>query len=109
MNYAVRILRRAQVDADEIFCWLHKRSPSGALRWYGAFQQAADDLMTEPRRFGLATESRRFSHEVREQFFKTPRGRRYRLLFTIIGLEVRILRIRGPGQRPVSRQDVSFS
>lgn len=41
----------------------------------------------------------RFTDDLRETYFKTRHGRRYRIVFTIIGTEVRVLRIRAPGQR----------
>ncbi len=31
-------------------------------------------------------------------FFKTPHGRTYRGVFTIVDDEIRVLRVRGPGQ-----------
>jgi hypothetical protein len=36
--------------------------------------------------------------EVREILFKTRRGRYYRILYVIVEDEVRILRLRGPGE-----------
>jgi hypothetical protein len=39
-------------------------------------------------------------------FFKTRHGRTYRILFLLADQEVRVLRVRGPGQRPVSKRDI---
>jgi hypothetical protein len=55
---------------------------------------------------GYASEGRLLGRNVREKFFKTRQGRRYRLLYTINGDVVRVLRVRGPGQPPVRRRDL---
>jgi hypothetical protein len=52
-----------------------------------------------------------FSHRlvkrgIRQTLFKTPRGRTYRMVFTILGSDVRVLAIRGPGQAPLTRNDL---
>ena len=106
MKFSVAILARAQSDVDQIYDWLNKRSPSGALRWYAAFCEAIRELQEDAGRFPIASETASLSVEVREELFRTRRGRRYRLLFTIIDQQVRILRVRGPGQPPVESVDV---
>jgi len=38
-------------------------------------------------------------HVLRRQFFfKTPHGRTYRGVFTVVDDEIRVLRVRGPGR-----------
>lgn len=106
MNYRVRLLARAETDLDHIYLWLAERSPVGAGRWYEAFLEACALLEQNARRFPLAAECREIEAEIREFFFRTRRGRRYRGLFTIVGGEARILRIRGPGQPLVRRDDL---
>jgi plasmid stabilization system protein ParE len=106
MTHIVHVLARARADVDAIFQWIHERSPAGATSWYAAWLEAADSLATNPLRFGLAAESDQFDYKVRERFFKTRRGRRYRIVFTIVESEVRILRVRGPGQRPLEPDEV---
>jgi plasmid stabilization system protein ParE len=107
MSLPVRILHRAQVDADDIYEWIAKRSPAGAVRWYSAFRAAAASLDKQHERCAQAPESESVGYDVRQRFFKTRRGRTYRLLFTIVQDEVRILRVRGPGQAPVTREDLT--
>ena len=106
MSFIVSVQPRAEQDVDNIYRWLRKRSPLGAVRWYVALQQALRDLADRPERFAQAAEGRRIGRDVRQSFFKTCRGRRYRLLFTIIGTEIRVLRVRGPGQRPMRPRDL---
>ena len=106
MIYKVRVLERAQNDVDGILRWLLERSPSGAARWHAAFMSASATLANDPHRFALASERPALDRDVRERLFKTPRGRRYRIVFTIVGQEVRILRVRGPGQPPLEASDL---
>jgi plasmid stabilization system protein ParE len=104
--YRVFVLRRAEEDTDAIYLWLAKRSTAGAARWYRAFLDAAASLSEHPQRCGLAPESAAVGYEVRQHFFKTRRGWKYRLLYVVAGEEVRILRVRGPGQAPVDTTDL---
>lgn len=106
MTYVVLVLRRAQWDVDHIYDWIAERSPAGAKSWYSAFRKAAAELSHHPESYGLAPESQELQREVRHRFFKTRRGRLYRLLFTVGENEIRILRVRGPGQPPVGFHDV---
>ncbi len=106
MTFQVRLLTRAQVDADQIYLWLRERSPMGAVSWYTALLKKIDDLAVTATACFLAREASPLDIELRQAFFKTRRGRTYRLLFVIEGNEVRILRVRGPGQRLVTRSDV---
>ena len=55
-------------------------------------------LTQNPKRYGFAPENKPASRELRQSLFKTPRGRRYRAVFVVVENEVRVLRIRGPGQ-----------
>jgi plasmid stabilization system protein ParE len=106
MSYFVRPLRRAVHDIDEIYQWLVRRSKSGADRWYAAFLKAASELEHFPDRHPLAPEGEQFTEDIRHLFFRTRRGRTYRILFTIVGSEVRLLRVRGPGQNILEENEL---
>jgi plasmid stabilization system protein ParE len=80
MTYRVVILRRAQEDTDALYAWLAKRSVAGAGRWYRAFLDAVASLNNNPSRCGSAPESVAVGYDIRQHLFKTPRGRKYRLL-----------------------------
>jgi plasmid stabilization system protein ParE len=96
----------AVADVEHIYAWIKDRSERGAVRWYAAFLQAASKLRSDPARNAVAAESEQLGEEVRESFFRTPRGRSYRLLFAIRSTEVWILRVRGRGQAPVRLEDI---
>lgn len=51
---------------------------------------------------GQAPENDLFLEHRQQKIFRTDRGRRYRIAFTVSGNDVLILRIRGPGQPPLA-------
>lgn len=106
MKFRVRILRRANADLVNIVDYIHKRSPQGAVAWLDALETATVRLADDAGECSRADEHHRFDIEVKQSLFKTKRGRIYRLLFTVVGNEVRILRIRGSGQAPVKPDDL---
>ena len=106
MSRPVRLLSYAAADVQQIFDWLHQRAPLGADAWYDALQVRLDRLREDADGCGVASESRRLGEEVRETFFKTRQGRRYRIVFSVMELEVRVLRILAPGLRPLKRSDL---
>lgn len=103
MAFRVQVLRRADRDVDRILWWLSEKqkSPSGATTWFRAYQTALQRLAETADSQSLAPESEYAAHEVRHVLFKTRRGRVYRILFTIVGDEARVLHVRGPGQNLV--------
>jgi len=106
MKFNVKALRKAEADVRSITKYLYERSPQGAAAWLDAYRQARTRLASNADRCGQADEDEHFDIDVKQALFKTRRGRIYRMLFTIVGNEVRILRIRGPGQAPVVAQDL---
>jgi plasmid stabilization system protein ParE len=106
MTFTVRVLGRATADVDHIYVWLRQRSPEGAAAWYAAYLDKLRELAESVAASSIAPEATKFGIELRQAFFKTRQGRTYRLLFVIAGNDLRVLRVRGPGQRPVSRRDL---
>lgn len=107
MRRAVIVLPRAQRQVREIARWLSDRSAQGAVRWLEAYDRMVERLEENADACGLAPENEFVAPDIRQTFFKTPRGRTYRAFFTIGDDEVRILAIRGQGQPLVSPQDLS--
>lgn len=97
---------RAREDRREIFEFIAHRSPQGAESWELAYEQLLGLLERSPLQFGMAAEDGHFDFTLREAFFRTPRGRRYRLVFRVDGKVVTILRIRGYGQPTIDPDDV---
>jgi plasmid stabilization system protein ParE len=107
MTYHVRILARARQDLEDYIAWIAERSPQGAERWAAAFEAALARLETNPFLSPVASESEDIGEEVRNILFRTRAGRTYRALFVVVDDEVRILRIRGSGTPPVTRDDIN--
>lgn len=106
MNRTLRIVERARADVDSIFAWLIHRSVRGAITWYLAFRQAAASIALSPETFATAMESHCLDRPIRQATFKTRRGRLYRIVFELTETEIKILRVRGPGQRPLRERDL---
>lgn len=106
MSYRVILSRRADTDVAKIHAWIAKRSPRGALAWSEALFDAIHRLKDDAASHPLAPEAAKVGLPVRELSFKTRRGRKYRVVFLINGVHVRVLRIRGPGQRSLRRRDI---
>jgi plasmid stabilization system protein ParE len=108
MSFKVHELPRAQADKRQIFVWLFERSPQGAQAWLDAYDQLVDTIETSADSFGEAAENDSCPEvDVKQAFFKTRRGRTYRMLFLIDEESVYVLRVRGPGQAPVDPQELS--
>ncbi len=106
MRFSLRILPRAENDAQHIFDYIANRSPEGALRWWDALQQAAWKITENPQGYGYAPENSLSHFDLRQFLFKTRRGRTYRGVFAIVNDQIRILRIRGPGQAPLDEDEM---
>jgi len=106
MTYVVLILRRAQDDVAKIESWLASHSPAGADRWFEAWVAASTSLDDSPLSYPLAPEGEALGLSLRERHFGTRKGKKYRLLFVVVGHQVRILSVRGPGQAPITWDDL---
>ena len=106
MSRTLRILERASADVDEVFNWLVHRSVEGAIFWFMAFKKAVTRVASTGETLGSAPESVRFKRDLRQAFFKTRRGRTYRIVFEITQTEIVILRVRGPGQALLRLRDL---
>lgn len=106
MKYRIDVLSRASDDTDSIYRWIAERSPQGARHWHDAFLLAAASLADSPERHPIAPELLTWTEKIRELYFKTRSGRRYRILFFIDANAVRILRVRGPGQAQLAPSDL---
>ena len=99
MNESVRQVTSAQSDVDHIFSWLMSRSAKGAANWYSSLSARLERLTHDASGCAVAREAHRLKRDLRETYFKTRYGNRYRLIFTIVESEARILRVRALGQK----------
>jgi plasmid stabilization system protein ParE len=106
MKYKVIALRRAEADVRHIARWIAQRSPQGAYAWLDAYDQLLERLAEHAESSPAAVEDAYCSIPLKEAVFQTRRGRAYRAVFTIVGDQVRILRVRGPGQPPLQDDEI---
>jgi plasmid stabilization system protein ParE len=106
MTRELRLIHFAQRDLSRIFDWLERRSPRGAAAWYQAYRKSALKVVADPEAFPSVEEAMDLKVDIREALFKSRQGRRYRIIFEFDAKEIRILRIRRPGQRPLRRRDL---
>ena len=97
-SFRVTLYEEAERNVAAIHKWIAERSVDGATRWYAAFDAKLDALGRDAERFPVALESEEFDKVIRNATFHTRAGGTYRLLFTIVGDEVIVLFVRGPGQ-----------
>ncbi len=109
MTYVVAILPRAEGDFRNIFDHIEARSPSGANRWREAFERMLVRLQSHPLACGHARENDDVDVELRQSLFSTRSGLTYRVVFFVDGETVYVARIRGPGQRPLDKSEISPS
>ncbi len=106
MTLHLKILPRAEDDAQHIFDHILRRSPQGAAAWWFAFEHAVARAIENVSLFALAPENDAVSIELRQVLFKTRQGHTYRFVFTVADNELRILRVRGPGQPPLQSDEI---
>lgn len=107
MNRPIRILQRAADDAEQILGWIAVRSPAGAIVWIASLESAVNEIAQRPESYTVAEELRpEWNRTICQASFKTRNGKRYRILFELTEAEIRIWRIRGPGQKLLRRRDI---
>ncbi|MDA7504026.1 type II toxin-antitoxin system RelE/ParE family toxin, partial [bacterium] len=91
MKFTVKTLPRAEADIRQIFRYIHGRSRPGAAAWLNALDWTRQRLRENANSYGEADENEHFQIELKQALFRTRKGRVYRLVFTIVENEVRIL------------------
>jgi plasmid stabilization system protein ParE len=92
-TYRVEPTDKALVDAGEAYFWLNEQSEGAALRWYEGLMKAFRSLEKNPLRCLLAPEDAFFEEEIRQLIYG-----KYRILFTVQGETVFVLRVRHSAQ-----------
>jgi plasmid stabilization system protein ParE len=93
VKYAVVQSSRASADLEAAALWIAEDSPARALRWLEGISAHILQLSDFPLRCPVIPESREFSVKIRQTIFGRSRGS-YRILFTIDGETVHVLRVR---------------
>jgi plasmid stabilization system protein ParE len=95
VSFSAEALQNVLANRD----WIAERSAEGAARWLHALEAAVSELERNPFDAPLAPENEHAAFELRNMFFQTRRGRRYRMVFYVEGDAVHATHVRGPGQQ----------
>ena len=101
MAFRVESTPQAELDAEIILDWLvSQQAGEAGRRWFLRLKQAIASLAELPRRCKLAPEDATVPFEMRQLLYGHP-PHIYRVLFTIEGDVVYVLRIRHGRRQPV--------
>jgi len=105
MTFRVILQRLATEDLQEAYQRAAKQAPLAAARWLDRFESSLQTLEQNPGRCPFARENMKVDVELREFLF----GKRpyvFRVIFTVDGEIVRILRVRRAQRRFLTRNEV---
>jgi len=103
LTYNVIVTPTADAEAMEAVAWYAERSTDAAQRWHERLTRAINSLAKLPTRCPVSQEdSKALGCEVRLLLYGKRRGV-YRILFSIVGDTVWILRIRHSALGPLKR------
>ena len=97
---------RAERDIDEVVVAIQRKAPVTAARWHARMTAAIGRLEFMPTRFGLIEEAEDIGHELREYIFGRRRGA-YRVIYTLTGQTVYILRVLNAARGRLTLDDLS--
>ena len=93
MRYRVVVTANAKTNLRDYYMRASRMAPVTADRWLGRFEAAIESLVDHPERCQLAAESSSVEPTIRQLLFGR-KGAVFRVLFTVVGNEVRVLHIR---------------
>jgi plasmid stabilization system protein ParE len=99
-SYCVEPTDKALVDAGETCFWITEQSEGAALRWYEGLMKAFRSLEKNPLRCPPAPESVFFEEGIRQLIYG-----KYRVLFTVEGETVYVLRVRHSAREYLKPED----
>ena len=105
MAFQVVFHPRARSDIAATVAWLASKSPTAAARWRSSLLRIVEKLETGPNQYPTADEAADLGVELR-QLLHGRRRSMYRILFTIDGQTVNVLRIRHASQDHLGPDDV---
>jgi plasmid stabilization system protein ParE len=106
MPFRVIFLPRAMSDVENAIDWLAERSPAAADRWLQGMLSIVENLELDPKRYSIAEEAAELGVDLRQIIHGRRRGV-YRVLFTIEGNRVNVLRVRHSAQDELKPPDLS--
>lgn len=106
MRYTIRVAQRAESDIDRAASWIGRHvSHSSAESWHARIVKAIQSLASKPERCPEADEAVKISLDLR--VLLSGRHRHiYRILFTIDGSTVNVLRVLHAARDHVDADDL---
>ena len=95
----------AEREIQDAYLQLAREAPASAVLWFNALEEAIGSLKSLPDRCPIAPESSYFTYEVRHLLFG-KKGRRYRVLFIVVGDKVHVLHFRHWARRLLERDEI---
>jgi plasmid stabilization system protein ParE len=92
MAYRVEITEIAAAKIDNSYSWLKERSPVAAERWYEGLMAGLQTSREHPQRCAQVFDAASAGAEIRQLIYGRRHGR-YRILFTISGNQVEVVRV----------------
>ena len=106
MAYRVVLTDKAEADVESVLKWFHDQQATDAGgRWYAQLMARLDTLENHPERCALSAESEDVGQEIRELLLGRRRYK-YRILFTVSGKTVTILRVWHSSRDSITREDL---
>lgn len=99
-QFTITVRPKAAEDLEAIWDYVARDTPIHADSLLDRLDAAMESLQSMPRRCAVARESEAFGFDIRQRLVG-----HYRILFTIEGRKVRVLRVRSSWQAFLSPQD----
>jgi len=99
-TYRVEPTDKALVDAGEAYFWINEQSEGAALGWSDGLMKAFRSLEKNPHRCPLAPEGAFFEEAIHQLIYG-----KYRILYTVKGETVFVLRVRHGAQEYLKPED----
>jgi plasmid stabilization system protein ParE len=108
MSYRVIITGPAKRDMREaVDWWRDKRSAAQAERWYEKILPTIETLAENPQRCPISPEADLLPTGLRQLHFGLSRKTTHRIVFTIVGSDVFIVRVRHVAQQDLGLDDIA--
>lgn len=108
MKYRVVVTGPAKRDIREsVSWWRSNRSTAQAERWYEKIIPAIATLTENPHRCPISPETDLLPSGLRQLHFGLRRKVTHRIVFTVVGSEVRVLRVRHVAQQDLDPDDLA--
>lgn len=105
MTYRVIVQPEAEREIERAYLRIAAEAPRTAARWFAGLFDAIASLSSRALHCSLAPETRFFEREIRHLLYGR-KGRKYRVLYTVVDDTVHVLHFRHWAQRTLAPDEV---